>query len=74
MRVREMFRKPIDREIQGVIIVGQGEETNVSQELDEYVVTRELQKLRGFLLCIQERDSRNHTEDGRMDLRFLWKW
>ena len=40
MRVREMFRKPIDREIQGVI----GEETNVSQELDEYVVTRELQK------------------------------
>ena len=44
MQVREMFRKPIDREIQGVIIVGQGEETNVSQELDEYVVTRELQK------------------------------
>lgn len=44
MLVKEMFRKPIDREIQGVIIVGQGEETNVSQELDEYVVTRELQK------------------------------
>ena len=44
MRVKEMFRKPIDREIQGVIIVGQGEETNVSQELDEYVVTKELQK------------------------------
>ena len=39
-----MFRKPIDREIQGVIIVGQGEETNVAQELEEYVVTRELQK------------------------------
>ena len=44
MLVKEMFKKPIDREIQGVIIVGQGEETNVSQELDEYVVTRELQK------------------------------
>ena len=39
-----MFQKPIDREIQGVIIVGQGEETNVAQELEEYVVTRELQK------------------------------
>jgi hypothetical protein len=39
-----MFAKKIDREIQGVIIVGQGEETNVSQELEEYVVTRELQK------------------------------
>ena len=36
MLIRDMFRKPIDREIQGVIIVGQGEETNVSQELDEY--------------------------------------
>ncbi len=44
MKIREMFAKPIDREIQGVIIVGQGEETNVSQELEEYVVTRELQK------------------------------
>ena len=44
MQLKEMFRKPIDREIQGVIIVGQGEETNVSQELEEYVVTRELQK------------------------------
>ena len=39
-----MFQKSIDREIQGVIIVGQGEETNVAQELEEYVVTRELQK------------------------------
>ena len=44
MQIKDMFVKPIDREIQGVIIVGQGEETNVSQELEEYVVTRELQK------------------------------
>ena len=44
MQIKDMFAKPIDREIQGVIIVGQGEETNISQELEEYVVTRELQK------------------------------
>lgn len=44
MQIKEMFRKEIDREIQGVIIVGQGAETNVAQELEEYVVTRELQK------------------------------
>lgn len=44
MLIKDMFRKKIDREIQGVIIVGQGEETNVLQELEEYVVTRELQK------------------------------
>jgi hypothetical protein len=39
-----MFAKPIDREIQGVIIVGQDENANVQQELEEYVVTKELQK------------------------------
>ena len=44
MKIKDMFAKKIDREIQGVIIVGQGEEANVSQELEEYVVTRELQK------------------------------
>ena len=44
MKIRNMFTKPIDREIQGVIVVGQGEETNIAQELEEYVVTRELQK------------------------------
>lgn len=44
MQLKEMFAKKIDREIQGVIIVGQGEDFNVSQELEEYVVTRELQK------------------------------
>ena len=44
MLVKDMFEKKIDRDIQGVIIVGQGEDTNVRQELEEYVVTRELQK------------------------------
>ena len=44
MQLKDMFVKPIDRDIQGVIIVGQGEETNVAQELEEYVVTKELQK------------------------------
>ena len=44
MFIKEMFEKQIDRDIQGVIIVGQSEEENIAQELDEYVVTRELQK------------------------------
>jgi len=39
-----MFAKPIDRNIKGVIKVGQGDDENVKQELEEYVVTRELQK------------------------------
>ena len=44
MQIKEMFAKPIDRDLQGVIIVGQDETANVKQELGEYVVTRELQK------------------------------
>ena len=44
MQIKKMFAKPIDREIQGVVMVGQGESTDPKQELEEYVVTRELQK------------------------------
>lgn len=44
MLIKEMFEKEIDRDIQGVIIVGQSEAENAAQELDEYVVTKELRK------------------------------
>ena len=44
MKIRDMFAKPIDRDIQGVIKVGQDAEENIKQELEEYVVTKELQK------------------------------
>lgn len=44
MKIKDMFVKPIDRDIQGVIKVGQDDEANIRQELEEYVVTRELQK------------------------------
>ena len=44
MIIKQMFAKPIDRDIKGVIKVGQDDESNIKQELEEYVVTRELQK------------------------------
>ena len=44
MQIKEMFVKPIDREIKGVIKVGQSDNQNIRQELEEYVVTKELQK------------------------------
>ena len=44
MLIQDMFRRRIDREIQGVVIAGQGESGSVEQELDEYVVTSELQR------------------------------
>ncbi len=37
-----MFAKEIDRSIQGVIVVGQDDQANLQQELEEYVITREL--------------------------------
>lgn len=74
MQIKDMFRKKIDREIQGVIIVGQGEETNVAQELEEYVVTRELQRHFADFFAAYKRYSGNHTENGCLDFRLLWKW
>lgn len=44
MLLKEMFTKPIDREMQGVIVVGQDDNADMQQELEEYVVTQELQK------------------------------
>lgn len=44
MIIKDMFAKPIDRDIKGVIKVGQDDNANIQQELEEYVVTRELQK------------------------------
>ena len=51
MQIKDMFEKQIDRDIKGVIKVGQSDEENVYQELDEYVVTKELLKhFRDFLI------------------------
>ncbi|HCC06813.1 MAG TPA: BREX system P-loop protein BrxC [Clostridiales bacterium] len=44
MRIGDMFEKSIDRDIKGVIKVGQDDEQNIKQELEEYVITRELTK------------------------------
>lgn len=37
-----MFNRDIDRDIKGVVKVGQDDQANIEQELDEYVVTNEL--------------------------------
>ncbi|MFE8698275.1 BREX system P-loop protein BrxC [Cytobacillus sp. FJAT-53684] len=44
MNIKDMFQKDIERDIRGVIKVAQTDEDNIYQELDEYVVTRELNK------------------------------
>lgn len=44
MQLNEIYKKPIDRDIKGVIKVGQDDQSNIYQELDEYVLTEELGK------------------------------
>lgn len=44
MNIENLFIKDITREIQGVIKIGQKEEDTIRLELEEYVVTEELQK------------------------------
>src|SRR4051794_20029974 len=42
MLIRDFFKKPVDRPINGVIKADQWDDDSVWQELDEYVITREL--------------------------------
>ncbi|MDD5403801.1 MAG: BREX system P-loop protein BrxC [Sulfuricella sp.] len=42
MKIRELFVKPIDRPINGVIKADQRDAESIWQELDEYVVTKQL--------------------------------
>ncbi|MDD2720907.1 MAG: BREX system P-loop protein BrxC [Gallionella sp.] len=42
MKIRSLFTKPIDRPINGVIKADQRDAESIWQELDEYVVTRQL--------------------------------
>lgn len=44
MKLNEIYKKPIDRDIKGVVKVGQDDDSNIYQELDEYVLTEELSK------------------------------
>ncbi len=44
MKLAHLFYKPISRNINGVIKVGQQDDASIFQELDEYVVTKELDK------------------------------
>jgi hypothetical protein len=49
MQIKEIFLKPIDRAINGVVKADQKDPESIWQELDEYVVTKELDRhLRRF--------------------------
>ena len=75
MQIKAMFEKPIDRKIKGVIKVGQNDEENIYQELDEYVVTDELQKHFREFFSVYNKGITTPTDDiGVWIFRILWKW
>ena len=44
MKLRNMFQKDINRDINGVIKVAQNDESSLQQELSEYIITKELRR------------------------------
>jgi hypothetical protein len=44
MKIKDLFKKPIDRNIEGVVTIGNELNEKIFQELDEYVVTNEIVK------------------------------
>lgn len=73
MLLRDMFERKIDRDIKGVIKVGQSDEENIYQELNEYVVTKELGKhFRDFFENYQKGISGNAETGGHTDKMGVW--
>ena len=62
MKLQDMFQKSIDRPINGVIKVMQTDEENRRQELEEYVITRELRKHFGAFYDQYERGIEGDTD------------
>lgn len=67
MLIQDMFYKKIERDIKGVIKVGQADEENVYQELEEYVVTSELSKYMSRFF-----DAYKRGVDGNTDKMGVW--
>lgn len=64
MQIKQLFKKPIDRPINGVVKADQLDESTIWQELDEFVVTRELDvHLRKFFSTYTESIAQSKDAD-----------
>ena len=60
--IKDMFDKRIERDIKGVIKVGQSDEENVKQELEEYVVTEQLREHIDVFFEAYKKGITSHTD------------
>jgi len=65
VKIQELFLKPIDRNIEGVIKADNDTELAIKQEIEEYVVTKELnQRLDDFFRFYAQTIEKPTTENG----------
>ncbi|MEA4892469.1 MAG: BREX system P-loop protein BrxC [Peptococcaceae bacterium] len=62
MKINDMFQKKIGRSIQGVVKIGQDSTEIITQELDEYVVTRELNRHFDKFFGNYRKGTQQHTD------------
>ncbi|HHU20134.1 MAG TPA: BREX system P-loop protein BrxC [Bacilli bacterium] len=63
MQIAKMFKRSINREIKGVVKVGQDVDANIYQELEEYVVTDELHKHIGEFFAAYRKGIETNTDE-----------
>ena len=63
LQIKDMFEKDIERDIKGVVKVGQKDEKTIYNELDEYVVTNELFKHFSEFFRMYNNGIQNPTDD-----------
>ena len=67
MKLQDLFKKDISRNIDGVVYVEKTDEELISHELEEYVVTDELNKhFRSFFEALSEEEKWKHGN--------IWVW
>lgn len=62
LQIANLFEKDITRDIKGVIKIGQEDQDNIYHELDEYIITKELNKLFSDFLESYKRGIGGHTD------------
>ena len=72
MIIREMFAEDINRPINGVIKVDQDAVDVISQEVREYVITKELKK--PFISFFDFYSDSFDTPTADIGVWLLWKW
>ena len=74
MVIGQLFQDDINRKINGVVKVDQDATDVLVQELDEYVITRDLKK--HFITFFNNYGvfSRRHRRYRSLDFWLLWKW